>query len=263
MQAVTLAGRAIEIAEQGPPDGPALVLAGALGTDLRVWDALPAHLPPGLRIVRVAMAGHGASDTAGVRRMADHAGDVLAVLDDRGIDRATMVGLSVGGMVALALAERAPERVASLVLCCTAHRIGTAALWSQRIADVEGKGLPAMADAILERWFSAEWRAAEPGLLALWRNVLARTSPDGYTAVCAAIRDADLTEAARRWAGPALCIAGERDGSTPPEVVRGLADLMPAARFAQIDGVGHIPPVEAPERLGRLITDFLEEHGLG
>jgi len=268
MQAAVIDGRAIEYRLDGSADGPAgsgpvVAMAGALGTDLRVWAPLLAHLPPGVRVLRHSMAGHGLSDRADGHTIADHARDLAALLDRVGAGRATVVGLSVGGLIAQALAAAAPERVAGLVLCCTAHRIGTPELWTQRIADVRERGLAAMADAILERWFSPAFREGRPGELALWRNMLARCSPDGYAAVCAAIRDADLTDAARGIAVPTLCVAGTRDGSTPPEVVRGLADLVPGARFETLEGVGHIPCVEAPERLGALVAGFLKEHDRG
>ncbi|MEQ8968367.1 MAG: 3-oxoadipate enol-lactonase [Azospirillaceae bacterium] len=265
MQAAVINGRAIEYRVEGPADGPVLALAGALGTDLRVWEPLMDRLPAGWRVLRHSMAGHGLSDLAEAdgHAVAHHAGDLSGLLDHVGAARAVVVGLSVGGMIAQTLAAAAPERVAGLVLCCTAHRIGTPDLWSQRIADVRDKGLAAMADTILERWFSPAFRESRPGELALWRNMLARTTPEGYAAVCAAIREADLSEAARGIAVPTLCVAGTLDGSTPPETVAGLAEIVPGARLETIEGVGHIPCVEAPDRLGALVTGFLEEHRLG
>lgn len=263
MQAVTIDGRVIEVRDDGPRQAPALVLAGALGTDLRVWDALLAHLPEGLRLIRFSKAGHGLSDVAPHRGIGDYADDLMAVMDQCDIRRATLVGLSMGGMIAQSVAAKAPERVAGLVLCSTAARIGSADLWAQRIADVEAKGMAAMADPILERWFSPEWRAGNPGSLGLWRNMLSRLPVEGYTAACTALRDGDLSDSTPRWRGPTLCIVGERDGSTPPDVVAELAALIDGARLETIAGVGHLPPVEAPDRVGRLITDFLKEHGLG
>lgn len=263
MQSTLIDGRAIEYRIEGPADGPVLAFSNSLGTDLRVWDALLPHLPPGLRVLRYSKAGHGLSDLAGDRSIAAHASDLLALMDGLGLARATVVGLSVGGMIAQALAAAAPDRVAGLIFCCTAQKIGTAEVWNERIAGIRAGGLESLADAVMERWFSTDFRETRPAELAIWRNMLTRTPAEGYTSVCAAIRDADLTEAARAIAAPALCVAGTEDGSTPPEVVRGLADLVPGAAFEVVEGVGHIPCVEAPERLGRSISGFLKEHGLG
>ncbi len=262
MQAVRIEGRSIEYCLEGPADGPVLAFSNSLGTDGRVWDRLLPHLPAGLRLLRYSKAGHGLSDLARRHSIDEHAGDLLALMDALGIERATLVGLSVGGMIAQAAAARAPERVAGLVLCCTAHKIGTADLWEQRIAELAKKGLAGMADGVMERWFSAAWRAANPADLALWKNMLSRQPAEGYGAICAAIRDADLTETVRGLRQPTLCVAGTEDGSTPPEVVGGLAELIPGARLEVIEGVGHIPCVEAPERLGALVSAFLEERGL-
>jgi 3-oxoadipate enol-lactonase len=261
MQAALIEGRALEYRLEGPSDGPVLVFSNSLGTDLRVWDALLPCLPSGLRLLRYSKAGHGLSDLAGPHSIDAHADDLLALLDALDIRRATVVGLSVGGMIAQALAARAPERVGALVLCCTAHKIGTPDIWEQRISDISEKGLPAMAEGVMERWFSPAWRTANPGPLALWKNMLGRTPAEGYAAVCAAIRDADLTEGTRGIRVPTLCVAGTADGSTPPEVVGGLVELIPGARLEVIEGVGHIPCVEAPDRLGALIGGFLKELG--
>ena len=247
----------------GSEGGPVLVFSNSLGTDLRVWDALLPHLPEGLRILRYSKAGHGLSDLTEERPIAAHADDLLALMNQLGIAKATLVGLSVGGMIAQSLAAAAPERVAGLVLCCTAQKIGTPEIWNERIDGLRTGGLASLADAVMERWFSPAFRETRPADLALWRNMLLRTPAEGYSALCAAIRDADLTSGTRSISVPTLCVAGSLDGSTPPEVVRGLADLIAGAGFEVIEGVGHIPCVEAPERLGSLISEFLKEHGLG
>jgi 3-oxoadipate enol-lactonase len=270
MQAVEVGKRTLEVRLDGPEDGPVLAFSNSLGTDWRVWQPLLEHLPRGtglgsgggLRLLRYSKAGHGLSDVADHRSIEDHARDLLAILDALKIEKVALVGLSVGGQIALALARLAPERLHCLVLCCTAHKIGTDELWNQRIAEIRDKGLAGMADGVMERWFSASWRAENPAYLALWRNMMARQPAEGYAALCAAIRDADFTESTQDIRLPTLCVAGTEDGSTPPEVVGGLAKLIPGARLETLEGVGHIPCVEAPDRLGALIGNFLREQGL-
>ncbi len=263
LRAALIEGRAIHYRLDGPAAGaaagPALVFSNSLGTDLRVWDALLPHLPADGPLLRYDTAGHGLSERAPGHTIADHARDLLAVMDAAGIERAAVVGLSVGGMIAQALAALVPARVDRLVLCATAHRIGTPALWDDRIAGVERDGLDAMAEGVLTRWFSPAFRRERPAELALWRAMLTRTPAAGYADLCAAIRDADLEAEARAIAAPTLCVAGEADGATPPETVAATAALIPGARTETLAGAGHLPCVEAPEALGALIRDHLEE----
>lgn len=261
-QAIAIDGRTISFADQGPRDGLALVYANSLGTDLRSWDAL-VSLFPDRRQIRWDKAGHGLSDFAGERPIQAHAEDLADLLDQRGVDRAVIVGLSVGGLIALALSGLRPEKIAGLVLCDTAHRIGPPAMWDTRIAAIQAGGIESLAESILERWFSAGFRSERAAELGLWRNMLTRTSAAGYLSVCRAIRNADLTAAARAIKVPTLCIVGSDDLATPPDLVRSMAAIIPGAGFTVIDGVGHLPCIEAPEVLAGLISAFLKEHDLG
>jgi 3-oxoadipate enol-lactonase len=261
MQVVTQSGHAHHLVDGGDPAGAPLVFANALGTDLRVWDAVLRHLPPGVRVLRYDKRGHGLSDAPPPPwSIADLADDLGRIMDARGIAGAAVCGLSVGGMIAQSLAVRRPDLVRALILCDTAARIGDAATWNARIRAVEDGGIAAVAGPILERWFSARFRAENP-TLALWRNMLTRTLAAGYVTLCAAIRDADLTAATGGLRLPTLALAGDEDGSTPPELVRATAALIPGARFEIVRGAGHLPCVERPEAVAGLIGDFLKEAG--
>lgn len=238
-------------------EGPLVLFVNSLGTDLRIWDAVLSLLPPGLRLARFDKRGHGLSDLGGATRIEDLADDAAALIDRLG-GPAIVVGVSIGGLIAQSLAARRPDLVAALVLSNTAARIGTPATWQVRIDQVEGPGLAAIADGVMERWFAPDFRAT-PGL-AIWRNMLVRTPPEGYVACCRALAEADLTEAARSLACPTLVVAGSEDGATPPDLVEGTARLIPGARFAVIPGAGHLPMIEAPGALAALLTPFLGEH---
>jgi 3-oxoadipate enol-lactonase len=238
-----------------------VVFANSLGTDLRVWDAVLPLLPPGLRLIRYDKRGHGLSDSPPAPwRIEDFADDLAGILDALGVTGAAVVGLSVGGLIAQAFAARRPDLARVLILSGTAAKIGTPELWNERIRVVESDGIAALADPILERWFSARFRAENPAL-ALWRNMLTRSPAVGYAATCAAIRDADLTESTRTLRLPTLAMVGDADGSTPPDLVRDTAALIPGARLEVIAGAGHLPGVEQPETVARLIGNFLKETG--
>jgi 3-oxoadipate enol-lactonase len=244
------------------PRAPTLLFANSLGTDFRIWDAVVAALPADLGIVRYDKRGHGLSDLAPGNRLEHHVGDVVALADHLGLGRIVMVGLSVGGVIAQGLARQHPERVAGLVLACTAAKVGTDASWNERIAAVRGPGLAAIADTVMERWFSPAFRATETATLGGMVNMLVRQPADGYAAICEMLRDTDLRDAASGIAVPTLCVAGSADGSTPPDLVRGLAETIPGAEFVVIDGAGHIPCVEAPEVFAGHVARFLARRDL-
>lgn len=239
----------------GEPARRAIVFANSLGTDLRIWDAVRHQLPPDIPTLALDKRGHGLSEHGPIS-IATLATDLAALMDHLHLSDALICGVSVGGMIAQALTHLRPDLVAGLMLCNTGARIGTAEAWNMRIDTVQSSGIAAMADAILERWFAPGWRAAHPVALSGWRQMLTRTPADGYAATCAAIRDADLTADTARLRLPTLCVSGAQDGATPPPLVEALAGMIPGARYTCLDGVGHLPCIEAPERLTPLLRDL-------
>jgi 3-oxoadipate enol-lactonase len=261
MQAIKVGGVTLHWRSDGPEDAPALVFSNSLGTDFRVWDPLIPHLPLGWRLVRYDKRGHGLSDLPeGEWGMGDHVADLMGLLDGLGITGAVVCGLSVGGLVAQGLAAERPDLVRAMILCDTAAKIGSPELWDERIRMVEGSGIAAMADAVMERWFTPAFRQGRADF-PLYRNMLVRTTAGGYARTCAAIRDTDLRDSTARLRLPCLAVCGDADGATPPDLVRETAALVPGSRFELIRGAGHIPPVEQPEALGALIARFLDELG--
>ena len=239
-------------------EGPVLAFANSLGTDLRLWDEVLDRLP--CRAVRWDMRGHGLS-TGAEGDVADHAADLAHLLDDHAPDGAVVVGVSVGGLVAQALAAARPDLVRGLVLSNTGTRIGTAEVWAERVAAVEAGGVASIAEAIMARWFPEDWRAANPDALAGWRAMVERQSDAGYAGLSRAIAAADLGAEARGIAVPTLCLGGAEDAATPPDLVGALAEAVPGARLEMIAGCGHLPMAQAPDRFAALLRDFLE--GLG
>ena len=138
------------------------------------------------------------------------------------------------------------------MLCDTAAKIGTDESWDQRIAEVERGGIESIANSVLERWFTAEFRARRSAELAGMRAMLTRTPKQGYLAACGALKRADLRPYAGRIQAPTLCLVGDEDGSTPVALVKETAALIPASRFEVIEGAGHLPNVEKPEARGAI-----------
>jgi 3-oxoadipate enol-lactonase/4-carboxymuconolactone decarboxylase len=216
-------------------------------------------LPPGLRVLCYDKRGHGLSSDAGATmRIADYAADLAALMDHLEIGPAHIVGLSIGGMIALSLSETRPDLIKSLVLADTGHRIGTPAVWQSRIEAVTAGGLEAVVDGTMERWFSPTYRKDVADDVMGWRTMVVRTPVAGYLAACGAIRDADFEPAARAIRIPTLCVVGSTDTSTPPELVKSLSDLIPGSKYHLIEGPAHLPNLETPKIFRDLLLDHLD-----
>jgi 3-oxoadipate enol-lactonase len=239
--------------------GRTVVYVNSLGSDLRIWDGVVAALrPAGFGALRYDLRGHGLSDLGTPPKLiADHVADLAGVMEAFGVGRATICGVSVGGVIALGLAQAHPGKVERLALSNTGAKIGTPETWNPRIAAVEQGGVGGIAQSVLERWFPAALREADDPSVALARNMLTRTPAAGYVATCVALRDSDLTEAARSVKVPTLCIGGSLDGSTPPALVRALAALVPGAEYFEIEGAGHLPCLQTPAAFAERLLRFL------
>jgi 3-oxoadipate enol-lactonase len=260
LKIATLPGASLHYREDGDPQGPPVVFANSLGTDLRLWDSVVPLLPETLRIIRFDKRGHGLSSCPPTPySMGSLVTDAEALLDHLDIRDCVFVGLSIGGMIAQGLATKRMDQVRAMVISNTAAKIGTTEMWNDRIRAIRAGRIEALADTIMERWFSKEFRATPE--LALWRNMLVRTPVDGYSGCSAAIAGTDFYTTTASLTLPTLAIAGSEDGSTPPDLVRETADLIKGSRFELIRGAGHLPCVEKPEEYARHLNNFLKDIG--
>ncbi|TMV65069.1 alpha/beta fold hydrolase, partial [Thioclava sp. BHET1] len=165
--------------DEGDPSGPALVLSHALGTDLTLWDGVVARLPPELRVIRFDTRGHGQSDCpAPPYAMGALIRDAESLLDHLGVRDCVFAGLSMGGMIAQGLAVKRLDQIRALVLSNTAARIATAALWQDRIAQVEQGGMAAIIAPTLARWFPP--RRRDSAAAERCRAWMMAQDPQGY-----------------------------------------------------------------------------------
>ncbi|TGG93391.1 3-oxoadipate enol-lactonase [Natronospirillum operosum] len=246
-----------ELRNAGRPE--TLVFINSLGTDFRIWDDLAEHFPQ-FQILLYDKRGHGLSACpTSPYTIDDHINDLSQLLDALEIERATLCGVSVGGMIALGLCAREPERVDSLILSNTSYRIGNSEAWNTRISKVKTSGTEGLADTVMDRWFSQAYQEKQPELMTLWRNMLTATPAEGYMGTCAAIRDADLLYDARAIEKKTLVIAGSDDQATPPDVVEDLSEQINEATYTVVEGAGHLPCIEQPLTLSKLIHDFLHD----
>ncbi len=243
-------GAVVHYCDEGQRDARAIVFINSLGTDFRIWDEVARPLSAAYRVVRYDKRGHGLSALpAGPALMADYASDLAGLLDRLSVSGAAIVGLSIGGLIAQELYRLRPDLVAALVLCDTAAKIGTEESWRLRMDEVARGGIEAIADGVMQRWFTRDFRARRLDELAGWRLMLTRTPRDGYLTACGALMQADLRPDCDRIKIPTLCVVGDEDGSTPVAVVRELAGLIGRARFEIIVGAGHLPNLEKADAL--------------
>lgn len=244
----------------GRPDAAPLLLGGSLGTTTAMWAQQVAPLAAHHRLIRFDHRGHGRSpEPPAPYAIADLGGDVLALMDALGIERASYCGLSIGGMVGMWLAANVPERIDRLVLLCTSAHLPPADGWRARAEAVRAAGsVDAVAVAVLARWVTPSYARTHPERVTELRAMLAASPPAGYAACCEAIAAMDLRPSLGRIAASTLIVAGADDAATPPDHARTIAAAIPGARLELLSPMAHLGNVEQPERVTQLILDHLD-----
>ncbi len=241
----------------GEAGAPWLTLCNSLGTNLEMWEPQMPALREHFRVLRYDTRGHGASDLpTGPCSIADLAQDAIDLLDALGIAQTHFCGLSLGGMTGMRLATDHPQRISRLVLSNTSTLMAPAAAWDARIQLVNEKGMGAVTDAVISRWFTPEFQTRAPTSVATVRRMLMDTSADGYSACCAAVRDMDQRDSIKTIVAPTLVIAGSHDPATPPEHGRAIAGSIAGAQYVEIDAA-HLSNWEQPDAFTRHVLDFL------
>jgi 3-oxoadipate enol-lactonase len=245
---------------EGPESAPVIAFTGSLGTDLTMWKPQSDPLSERFRVLRYDIRGHGSSPVPPTPySIADLGTDLLALLDRLEIERASLCGLSIGGMASMWTAAHAPERISRLVLCCTSAQLGPREAWLERAATVRGDGVGAVADAVLARWFTPGFTEGPRGraVRERMRGILTATPAEGYAGCCEAIAEMDLRGDLPQIAAPTLVLAGEDDPATPPEHGRLIAEMIPNARFELVSNAAHLASIERAELVTATILRFL------
>ena len=261
MSELRIGADAFHVVVAGDPAAPPLVLCHALGADLTMWDPQMAAFTQRFRVVRYDARGHGggpgSSDLTGAPVSVARLGrDALAILDALAIAQAHWIGASMGGAVVQWLLVNAPARVGRAVLATTASRLGTPDLWNGRIGTALARGMAPITEATMERWFGADFARRSPETMAKVRETMLRTSPQGYAACCAALRDMDLRRGLGRIAAPVLVVTGTRDAAVPPAATAALLDAIDGARHVAF-ATRHMPNIEAADAFTEATIAFL------
>ncbi len=250
-------GCTIHVEVEGPESAPVLMLSNSLGTDLHMWDDQVAPFTRHFRLVRYDRRGHGRSSVPkGPYSMERLGRDVLAVLDGLGIERINWCGLSMGGMVGQWLGANVASRIDKLILSNTACYYADKTLWDQRMKFARTNGIAPVAAATMERWFSENFRAANPATIARMTEMFVKTDLEGYLGCCAAIRDMDHRALLPRIAAPTLVIAGRLDMGTPLPMNEFIRDHIPGAQLFTLEAA-HIANVEQPQAYTDAVLGFL------
>lgn len=254
-----LGGTTVRYRVDGPGDAAAVLLVNSLGTDHGMWRRQAAALVGPYRVVRYDARGQGGVPAPPPPyRLADLGADALALLDHLAIDRAHVVGVSLGGIVALWLAIHHPDRLLGAVFANTAARIGTAEGWDERIEAVRRGGMSSVSGQVMERFFSDRFRTEHSDTVAETAETFEAHDPEGYIGHCTALRDADLRAGLGRIELPALVVAGSADVSTPPELSRWLHERIARAELVELAGAGHLSNLERPERFNDAVGRHLQ-----
>jgi 3-oxoadipate enol-lactonase len=253
-------GRAIaQLHCQVQGTGPAVVLLHPAGLDHTAMEGVAAALAPTRCVVSVDLRGHGLSPDAALgTSMADHAGDVDALIARHCDGPAVVVGVSFGGMVAQELALRHPRSVAGLVLCGCGATFADALrpALRQRGLDAEENGMAAIVDATLERWFTPDARSGP--LADAVRERLLRNKPANWSATWHAISTHDALPRLAAVHVPTAVIAGEHDAAMPAAGSRQLAAAISVARWMCITGAPHMMQLECADAFNAQLRAFLE-----
>lgn len=247
----------------GDPAAPPLLLINSIGGTREMWARQMDAFRAGFRVIRYDARGHGRSSVPrGPYTVDQLGGDALAILDHAGVPSAHVCGISLGGITAQWLGLNARGRVRGLILANTAARIGTVESWTERIGLVHQKGMSAVADLAMERWFTPSFRERDPETVRAFRTMVQNCPADGYLGCCAALRDADLRDDVSSVGAPTLLIASSADTATPVEGLEFIHERVSGSQLVTLDSA-HLSNVECAGEFTTAVLEFLHAQGPG
>ncbi len=253
-------GTVFESAGEGPP----VILVHGLGMTRQMWDWQWPALTGRFQAVRYDLLGHGASDKPrDAYSLARFADQTAALMDGLGIERAALVGFSLGGMIVRAFALAHPERVTALAILNSAHgrTEEERAAVLMRVEQAAREGPQATVDGALARWFTPSYGASHPEVLDWVRRWILANDREVYPLIYRVLAEGDVELAAAVAAirSPTLVMTGSEDHGNSPDMARRMAALIPGARCEIVAGLRHMGLAEDPEAFNGPLVSFLEE----
>jgi 3-oxoadipate enol-lactonase len=250
---------AVEVAytEDGPAGAPVVVLSNSLGATRAMWDPQVPALAERFRVITYDTRGHGDSPApVGPYTLDDLVDDVVALLDRVGARRAHVVGLSLGGMTAMRLAAREPERVGRLAVLCSSAKADPQGFRDRAVA-ARASGTAGFAPTVVSRWLTPGYAEAHPALVARLEAMIAGADDEGYAACCEVVADMDLRADLARITAPTLVVSGADDPALPPEHQRLIASGIGGSEFLSLSPAAHLANLERRlEVTGALLAHF-------
>jgi 3-oxoadipate enol-lactonase len=246
---------------EGREGAPWLTFITGIANDVTMWDDQVPVLQENFRILRYDLRGHGQSEaTSGNYSFPLLTGDLLSLWDALGIKRSSLVGLGLGGAITIGVGINHPDRLDRLVPCCC-RAIMTpdfAAIWPKFVATVKQYDMEGMVEPTVQRWFTDDFKAANPQKLDNVRRMIRGTNPLGYYGCIAAFLTLDYCAGLRRISVPTLFVSGADDRvGGPPEIMADLATAVPSAHHVSVPHAAHIANIQNPDSFNAILAKFL------
>jgi 3-oxoadipate enol-lactonase len=251
-------GISFNVQIDGPDGAPWLVFSNSLLTNLTMWDDQAAELKKSYRVLRYDQRGHGGTQATDGKYSFDLlVADVIALMDALSIPRAHFAGISMGGMTALFMAQRHPGRFDRIIAadCGPASTPAGAQQWSERVALASDKGMGALADVTIPRWFPPEFVATKAPVLDKVRGMILATPIKGFAGCAAALSDYDLRPGLPGIERPTLLVVGTKDATLAG--IRAIKEAVKGAKLIELEGAGHLSNLEQPAAFTSAVRDFL------
>ncbi len=246
----------VAIAGEGPP----VVLLHGLGWDHHLWDRQLQDLSQAYQVIAPDTRGHGMTEVPeGPYSIADYCDDLVSLLDKLNLSKVTLIGFSQGGMTALTLATRFPERLDALGVLCAVEKLhpDASANMENRITAMQTQGAETAARVAGKSIFSESFIYGHADYFESFVRSRVRANANGLIAAMRAGVGYDLSDKIQAITFPTLIVAGGRDVLAPPSSVRAMAEAIPSAEFHLFPDCGHMVPIEAPSEFDALLESFL------
>ncbi len=244
--------------------GPWVTFITGIANDTTMWSSQMPALTGDYRVLRYDLRGQGGSEATPPPYSIDLlVGDLLRLWRQLGVPRTHLIGLGLGGAIAQAAAADHADKVTSVMPCCCRARMvpDFAAMWERLIDEVKKKGVEAIVEPTAQRWFSDEFKAANPAVLDEVRKMIRRTSQEGYLGCAGAFLKLSIEEKLADIKVPTLYLSGADDKlGGPPALMAGLAAKVAGARHESVPNAAHIANIQNPAGFNRLMVAFLKEH---
>lgn len=240
-------------------NGPPVVLLHCLGVDHRVWNTSVERLKDAFTLYTYDLPGHGETPVpGGAYAIEDLSRQLDGVMAHAGIERAHVVGISMGGIVAQHFAATFPRRVDRLVLADTTYRYvePMRAMWAQRAAGARREGVLSLIEGILKIWFTDEFIAQDGPAVRYVRECFAAMAGEGYALACDALAAADTEALVPRIQAPTLVVCGDQDIPSFLDAARWLKQHILSSRLEWLTPAKHCSVMEQPDTFALLLRGF-------